>query len=267
MNFGILDLIRGLIDAGYYVHLNIDESVIPQSPKYKKGPYYHPIFIYGYNNLTGKFKISGYFNHHKYEFIEADYALIEKGYELAKADKNSLWINRLQLYKVNPSANYIFDIECVVEGLREYCLSIPSDRKIRHFENPDPDAKFGLQTYDCMEEHIETIATYNYPIDLRPFHIIWEHKKVMVSRLNYMMHDELNLKEFINQYSELEKETNSIKDTALKFKITEDMRLLNNLSKSLKKIHTREKYILEELISTLEKNNQKLIINQEEKIK
>jgi hypothetical protein len=45
------------------------------------------------------------FNDYKYEFVQVDFKQIEDGYHHADADHNNLWINRLQLYKVNPSSN------------------------------------------------------------------------------------------------------------------------------------------------------------------
>ncbi|MBJ6360481.1 hypothetical protein JFN88_03975 [Paenibacillus sp. MAHUQ-46] len=253
LQIDILDFIRESIDTGYYVHLNIDESVIPESPGYKKGPFFHPIFIYGYNNVERKFKVGGFFNQRKYQFIETDYKLIKQGYDKAIADQNNLWINRLQLYKINPSANFLFDIECVLEGLTEYYFSVPSDRKVKHFENPDTTAVFGLRTYDSLKEYIGTIALKDLFIDIRPFHVIWEHKKVMISRLEYMSNMEPNLNLYIEAYDKLGTDALIMRNMALKFNITEDTRLLEQLLVNLNNIQLKEKELLEIMLPEIEK--------------
>ncbi|MET3846942.1 hypothetical protein [Paenibacillus sp. OAE614] len=250
----IVDFIINCIDADFYVHINIDESYIPQSPRYKQSPFFHPVFIYGYNRLKRSFNVSGFFNNYKYESVLVDFDLVKQGYTNAKPDHNNLWINRLQLYKKNPSSSYEFDINCVIEGLKEYHGSIPSDQKIRHFEKPDQEAFFGLKTYEYLEEYLDIHQNNTYGVDIRPFHVLWEHKKTMNARLNYMNRFGTDLDIFISQYDSLEKRALEVRNMVLKYNITRESGMLARLKCSLNNIFIKEKNILEEMIPVLERS-------------
>ena len=106
--------------------------------------------------------------------------------------------NRVWLVRYNREARFDLDFGAAVEMLEDYATSAPTParfasiltfpNKVYTLGQPVPereDLTFGVETCRCLQWWMEEILGGRREFDVIPFHVLWEHKKIMVSRLEY----------------------------------------------------------------------------------
>ena len=106
--------------------------------------------------------------------------------------------NRVWLVRYNREARFELDFGAALEMLEDYANSARTPSRfasILTFPNkvytlgqtvPErEDLTFGVETYGCLQWWMEEVLRGRREFDIIPFHVLWEHKKVMVSRLEY----------------------------------------------------------------------------------
>ncbi len=237
------------IDKGYYVQPTVDEYFLPDSPAYQKRRLIHETLIYGYDKQT--FVGMGY---NKY----GDYA----GYQIAFPELKQAIVHAdltghydpdgLRLFKYDPNAQYNFDIHLVRIQLRDFLCGRNTSERFRRLANP-ADGAYGLATYPCLKSYVESFLVSLFSFDIRPAHILWENKKCMVYRLQYMESRGYLKPEdgFSVQYDELARKTGMLRMMLLKFKLTRSAGLINRLCSHLDNIAEVEKRLLQDLLKKL----------------
>ena len=107
-------------------------------------------------------------------------------------------LNRLWLVRYNRQARFRFDFQAAWLMMEDFLHSIctPSrfaalatfPNKVYTLGQEIPvreDNVFGMKIYDCLARWMELILAGRREFDIIPFHILWEHKRVMVARLEY----------------------------------------------------------------------------------
>ena len=89
---------------------------------------------------------------------------------------------KIGLLKYDNNRRYEFDLNLVLEQIRDYIESNNTSEKFRMLDAPE-DGIYGIETY-CYLIHCLLEQRNNF--DLRLLHILWEHKKCMLNRLIYM---------------------------------------------------------------------------------
>lgn len=106
--------------------------------------------------------------------------------------------NRVWLVRYNREVRFELDFGAALEMLEDYANSArtPSrfasiltfPNKVYTLGQPVPereDLTFGVATYGCLQRWMEEVLRGRRDFDVIPFHVLWEHKKIMVSRLEY----------------------------------------------------------------------------------
>ena len=106
--------------------------------------------------------------------------------------------NRVWLVRYNREARFELDFRAALEMLEDYGNSAPTPsrfasiltfpNKVYTLGQPVPDREdltFGVEIYRCLQWWMKEVLEGRREFDIIPFHVLWEHKKVMVSRLEY----------------------------------------------------------------------------------
>ena len=245
----ILPFIVACIDKGYYIQPTVDENFLPDSAAYQKRPLVHETLIYGYDNQA--FVGMGYNKRGDYASYRFRFSQLEQA--IVHADLTGHYDpDGLRLFKYDSQARYDFDIHLVREQITDFLHSRNTSHRFRMVANPS-DGAYGLATYSCLKSYIESFLYSPFSFDIRPAHILWEHKKCMVDRLKYMeMQGYLKSEDgFSVQYEELARKTGMLRMMLLKFKITRSPDLIHRVLSILDDIEEVEPSLLQDLVKKL----------------
>lgn len=246
----ILPFIVACIDKGYYIQPTVDEYFLPDSAVYQKRHLVHETLIYGYDKQT--FVGIGYNKNGDYASYHIMFSELEQA--IVHADLTGHYDpDGLRLFKYDSQARYDFDIYLVREQFTNLLHSRNTSYRFRMVANP-ADGAYGLATYPCLKSYIESFLYSPFSFDIRPAHILWEHKKCMVNRLKYMEdHGYLKSEDgFSVQYEELARKTGMLRMMLLKFKITRSPDLIHRVLSNLDDIEEVEQSLLQDLVKRLE---------------
>ncbi|WP_239615196.1 hypothetical protein [Cohnella mopanensis] len=176
------------LEKGYYPDVFIDEQWIPHSYAFGSYRLPHHLLIYGYE--SGKhfycqgFDKFGVYGNHKVSFEDLDRAYDSMS-ELIQSGQ--VGEQGTYLFKLDSNYRYRFDVRSVVNQLQDYLRADTEENRINR--NPEQDV-LGVEVYDSLLKYFDYARrddpTLKKRADIRQLHILWEHKKTMVDRLDYM---------------------------------------------------------------------------------
>ena len=92
------------------------------------------------------------------------------------------------LKKKTERPDYKIDISLIMDLLKEYLTSYPTPKHFRNNKNYDGTGVYGVAIYDELVNGMKKMMEANRPnFDVRPLHIIYDHKVLMYNRLKYLM--------------------------------------------------------------------------------
>lgn len=257
---GIISFICDSIDQNQYIHLYVDESYIAHKKAYKKYALPHEMLIFGYNKETLKFYVSGYDSNVIFGEYEVGFEELLVAFNNCDKTKNREYVS---LLSYNEEHSYHFDLKLIIRSLKELRFSLNSSYHYRSMSTPSGWI-FGLSIYDHIIEYLSNqVSTLREKIDIRIFHTLWEHKLVMLNRLNYLKeHHYLDdADELIKIYSEIESDLKILRNLAIIYNKNENSTTVTSIMEKMKKIKNLEENALSDLISKLEsvEINEKLL--------
>ena len=235
------DYIEYQIEQGYYLEANLDNYYFSFSEYYKKRHHIHPTFIYGYDNANKEVYISDFYNGERYSRQIIDYNSINSSMA------NDYIIN---LYKYQET-EYSFNHELMNTYFEDYLYSRDSMKKFAYsYQKYNHDVIYGLECYD----YIISSLYINGPLDIRPFHILCDHKKMMCIRLEYLKechaYDNNKINELILVNREVYKNTEILKNLVIKYNYTMDMHILGKVKEMCEKVKELDKNLFEKILCT-----------------
>ena len=249
-NINVLEFITNCIDLGKYVETSINHFYIPDSNFYKQKALIHDILIYGYDRSKKVIYTYGYLNNElkKSELTYDDFlqAFMNSGQNL-----------HINLLKKTNDFSYAFDIQWVIDQIEDYVFSRNTYERFRMYRNPPCNSIFGLDTYKYLIDYLEALNLKKTDIyDIRHLQILYEHKKCMVKRIQYMIEVNIrgNLDKYYKEYEKIRRSTYRIRTSFLKLKFSRNTNILEKAILELTQVSKIEKMILEELLFDLKKN-------------
>ncbi|WP_405130572.1 hypothetical protein MHB43_23915 [Paenibacillus sp. FSL H8-0317] len=247
-NVSIVQFIIEAIDDNNYVDVLLDEFYVPQGKGYKEYTYYHGNMIYGYDLQNGIFELIGYNENNvirrsKLTFREFESAFVEGGREG--------WYREglISIFKIHPYSTYDFNINIMLQQLSDYVNSIDSLYSLSIMQNCDTRIVHGISVYDYLIRNISS-----YKDDMRPLHIIWEHKKIMLFRLKYLKdYNIINMTDFDQLYSEyslIEQLALKTRNLQLKNKVRPNDKNISKIKNNIEKIKIGELNLIPLLIKS-----------------
>lgn len=258
--FDICDLFVDAIDDGWYIISSYDEFFIPNTFSYQKQHFNHDFMIYGYD-MTGQTFISNiYTRKMMLEENIISFSQFRDGFFAAYPD--SYEFNRINFYRKKKVYKYDFNYTFLLGQLEDYLNSRCSDRK---YTVPDGhvDRAFGMEIYDYIICIFKTKHQSIY--DTRILYLLWEHKKCMKMRIEYMIKHNLLADDqaFIEKFAEIERITLKIRMLQLKLCVKKDMSICDRIVSGLQDVHGKEKVVMKKLIVTMQNEKSKRTIGSE----
>jgi hypothetical protein len=208
----------------------------------------HDMLIYGYDAIQKIFYVADNFKYGKYSFSTCTFGELENAvHYLREEDENYAGFSssiELLSYKKPKNRTFDFDLNKVTDGLKAYSSSKAFD------EWAYPNAIYGINVYDTYKLYLSLLHNNEVKFDIRPVHLFWEHKFVMMLRLNYMnendmLHNEDNI---LSAYKEIEQKTLSYRNLLLKYKINKNQNTLKHIIEELDENKYKESLVLERVL-------------------
>ena len=171
-------VIRNLIDAGYYVHFSgVDDYYVDGKTWYKERHFNHDGTICGYNQEDKTFCIYAYDSNWIYQKFWTPQKSFNKGKEAMF--KQGIYGN---LCAIKPREEQVaFSVQTALNGIVDY---LDSDL-VKYPEDGQGKAR-GIVVQEYIAKYIDKLQDGSIPydrMDRRIFRLIWEHKKVMLERI------------------------------------------------------------------------------------
>ncbi len=173
-----LDVIRNMIDDGYYICFNmVDVFYIKEMLWYQEYHNLHDGMICGYDDNDQTLTIAAYDNRWVYRSFKTPQECFVQA--LASGKERGGYDGFIGLKPTD--AVILLDIPTIAAHLEEYLLS---DSYATSFEGPDP--IHGIAVHDYMRLYLQFILDGEIPYDRkdrRIMRMIYEHKKCMADRI------------------------------------------------------------------------------------
>lgn len=214
------------INLGYYIYTSVNEFYIPNTPAYQKYYYPHSILLYGYDNLQKSFHVGGFTSNkgegRKFSKFQVSFADVERAYKSIENIENEHYLSRFYLMKINNSISYDFDVIHVKELLIDYLFSKNTSERFRGYFNPTEDFYFGMKVYENLKL-LYGADRYMTEAEIRPLHLLWEHKKCMLSRIDFMINQGfLKDSTIYDEYKEVELLMLKCRNVFLKYRLSQE---------------------------------------------
>lgn len=242
------DFIIHHINCGYYVYAFLDRYYNEKSEDFMVRHFPHQLLIFGYDTEKEIFLGADFFNA-IYKTEEISFNGIEEGYQ--NYDKtqgtNIGEYPDIITYTYKP-CNWDFDFKILISSLEDYLNSIDSTKVFYYWFPQDVQKHFryGLDYYCILRSLIKDKI-----LDVRAFHILYEHKKMMRLRFGYLKETfQLDFPEAA-AYKEMEYMSQVIRNLIIKHNLSEQKNIFQKLIVQLDKIESCEREILPELVNKL----------------
>ncbi|MFC5404219.1 hypothetical protein [Cohnella soli] len=185
------DLFFSMLIEKYYVYLKLNEFFLPNRSAFQRDHYFHDNLLHG---VDEKNKEAFFFGFNKNKNYSSDSLSFEK-FELAlestvknfRIEKETSLFS-CTLFRARLNGQYSFDLKLVLESLQDYIIPRNSSinfANIKNIQNTDAYA-FGIEIYSTLNEYLGLLSEKKVNFDIRPFQLLWEHKKCMVSRVSFI---------------------------------------------------------------------------------
>lgn len=180
----VLDFIIDNIDKNNYVSIVVDCHIIKALNKYDIRRCTEEILIFGYSNTKKVFNSIISINGVKYKTIIISYNECQSAFKSALETVNSLDITTLKYFA---KCDYYFDIRNIINSVADYLTSKIPEYWIMYNCLDKKNIVCGISLYDFLHEYL--LSKYNDKrnnIDMEPFYILMDHKKLMTQRLLFL---------------------------------------------------------------------------------
>lgn len=268
----IIDYIVDKINLGYYAIVNVDEYYLPAKKAYKNQHYVHHSLIYGYDNSKRELKAIGFNAEQMFAKMTFDYDMYREAFESGKlhyrgsapwAETNAIELLRLRDF----IQEYPFSLEKFTNRLEDFANSkedlqvIYAQRLDKYFLGKEQ-LKFGIDVYDEVIRHLENLKNGVITIDYRAIHLLYEHKKSVYKRLEFVLSRfevPSRLRELTEEYWKIMDMVDSARRLLLKhtigdgegYNLTPDKEIIDQISDTLRQVKVIEKQVITEICDKL----------------
>ncbi len=258
----ITNFIISSIRFGNYLYLFYDQYYIPLSRRYLRNHHNHHLFIHGFNKTNNEFHIADFFANGKYSFEKAFFKDVE--YAIHDAYKKPIADGFFELIKPVDS-DYRFEIDSFIDLIHHYLHSKQyltrfemaglSVLEAEHFFIKDSASiHYGLKNYDLLKRELKRMKQQNKVYDdIRPFHMVYNHKVLMTSAITFLYDKELIKKEdIIHDYKKNVLQISlQLRSLYLRFLLSPSQGLLDKMIYLLDVLEENEKVALEDVLQEL----------------
>lgn len=236
------------LDSGKYVEIYLNEKYLPCTSSYGQKDYIHENLCYGYDEKEQKIYLINILDG-KPNPIQVSKNDFKIGFE---TNCGNVFVHTL---RYNPDESYYkFDVEYMVFSLKNYLASANISVNFCFCSSVEHKT-YGVALYDML---MTDIGVSKITDDVRISYLLYEHKKIMMERLQFLYDRGLiKDKTYNNLYYEYQKNYKRsesllllVMKNAIKPVDNIDVRIRNLLNN----IKLKEVYIIKELINDIEEN-------------
>lgn len=248
-NTDIIRAIKECIDGNYYVECPLDEYYLTSLRMGGTKHYFHKVMIYGYDDLEELFYIVGYRKNQTYgeaactfsEFKKALYSRIP----INKSHKEGIKKFRVPELIAEPEV----DIERIVLLLNDYTNGTNSLGAEKKSDEQEDVPVYGVNVYGFLRSSLGFLLAGVGQMDLRGYHALMEHKRVMSRRLEFLASKNYlqNAGEGIRSYHNIEKLAEKLRNHAILYTIKGSEATLRTMMEYLTHIEDRETGLLHDI--------------------
>ncbi len=263
----IIDFIKEKINGGYYLIIQLDEFYLPNKRAFGQNHKIHQIMIHGFNDIGKTVKTISFNNKLDFTTQEYKYSVISDAYNNGKLFYNDKypWEKKENVEIIKPIDSYNItqrNLNAILNGIKKYISGEGDYNKIRPFniEVFGKKACFNTKVLRDIQSHLKCGEKNNACVDYRYIHLLFEHKLLMLHRLNYIAkHCNTNseLEELIQHYSKIVKATEKLKFVFLKQTLVESN--FQTISNPIRNKSTIDKAI--ELLTFIEEHEKPILID------
>ena len=234
---------------------NIDASKISRTRYYGRKTLCHSAFIFGYNEI-GIYQVDflrsgklGIINVPYEELLEAFFSPelppIFRNEKNMKVDYNVTLIEPRDNIKVDLNS------EIIKFWLEEYLQARTIQMHNNYFVQ-DENTVSGIKVYECMIALIDKMKA-DKNIDYRMFHALYEHKKLMVNRIEELIKQGIivDAEELLAEAQYVRKLAEICRMLILKYNVMPKDEELSDVKNTLRKIRDKDMVLLNKLIERL----------------
>lgn len=242
-NLDIVDQVVKAIDQNCYVYTHVDEYYIPNRNSHNKRNFTHNILVFGYEK--NQFKVIGFDENQNFSQTKVSFAEFDVAY------KHSIYPLTI-LYKYNPYNIPKLNITSISRSLKDYVYSLNSVQGNSYLpKNPI----FGIGIYDYLSKYIDILKKNEILLDIRPLHILWEHKVCMSERIHYLQNNShIKNDSILKRYKEIEQLAHTQRNNLIKYGLSKNVDTLNIIQSSINKLKLKEESLYTETIQELDSN-------------
>ncbi|CAH1191913.1 MULTISPECIES: hypothetical protein [Paenibacillus] len=250
-NKDICTFLMDCIDMNNYIYVLLDQSQFLDTKDF----FSHDSFIFGYDEERGIFHIADFTFNSKYSFAEITFEQMKRAYEGIDNDGDWLYAGKggLSLLQYNDRAAYDFNLNYVIEQLEDFLNGgSPSDkyRELGYMTNP---CVWGINVYEELILETNRIRTGQNAEDRRPFQVIYDHKILMLERIDFM--DQAGLLEEGKQlkvcYQSIADDALMARNLIIKYSLTKNKDNLMKVEVLIRRIQACEREAMELMIRNL----------------
>lgn len=241
-------LVQKYMDNGYYFYFNkIDDFYLDGKTWYKERHFFHDGILCGYDQENKLYCIYAYDNRWKYTKLWIPQESFNDGIRSMRESGEKGY-----LYALKPMPERVdFNPTIVVNNLKSHI-----NTTFEVCPPTDPTGVTGLAVYDYILLYLDKLLDNSIPherMDWRIFRVIWEHKKLMLERIE-RMEEALSLDSTASDlYKFIVEEANQIRLLYASYHMKRRDSLLVSIKEKLIEIKHKEKEILEKFIEKAER--------------
>lgn len=244
-NNSIIDFLTDLINTDFYIFINVDQYYIKKSVCYGKKHFFHELLIFGYNQTRKVFYAADNFEYGKYVQVEIPYDEIEIAYNNLQSKYG--YETDINFLRPNNKSSIPISLDRIITGIEFYLSSQPI------YTDHDYDCVYGIQTISHLHDSLNEIVPGMF-LDIRPFHVMYEHKMLMRMRVEYLLKKELH-NNLIEKFAFLEEGYIALRNIVIKYNYTNNTKLINSIQGKLKEYMIIEEDVLGRFLEIISKHN------------
>lgn len=249
-NRNLPKFIINMLNNNYYIFLNVDRYYIKKYNYYGKNHLFHELFIIGYDDSKQIFYCCDNIDSGKFEEFECTFSELQIAYD--NVEDTSFYTD---IHCITTDFGSDIPDEINIDQIITLLEAYKNSSITPNFSERHVILEYGFNIHSTILNilivHIQTQKSV--PLELRQLYVFYEHKKLMVYRLNIIKkrYNTNVLDELIDKYSALEKSYLRIKSLIIKYNYSFDTSVSDRLISTFKQSIIDEQLILDDLITAL----------------
>ncbi|ANY65581.1 hypothetical protein BBD42_03235 [Paenibacillus sp. BIHB 4019] len=239
--------IQTSLEQGYHVLSFINEYYMPYSDFFGVRNFTHDLLISGYDSEQQSYLVTNFVDG-KYQTFSVSYDDYENAFNNAaffdEYGNYEEYKTRICLYRATDH-KYVFTADSVLYFLKDY---LSATNRLKTLFANESNLAFGMDVYQYIAEEQVKVTDGTRAPDGRPLHILWEHKKCMRAKIEFMLaQGYIKDETLLSGYEPIERDVNLQRVALMKYRQTNNNDILHSINSNLNRIKDREREVLNRL--------------------